>query len=208
MVQTQPNDEIWYTSSDGNTIIPYMGFNVNIVSNTYENGKGVIKFDGELTKTALHAFDGKKTLTSIQLPNSVTVIDNYTFSNCNALVSVDMGNSVTNLGEQAFNSCYALTSIKIPDSMTTISTGAFIHCTGLTSIEIPSSVTTIGGSAVFYNCNNLTSVTCLATTPPTIGTTIFDNTNNCPIYVPSESVNAYKTATHWSTYASRIQAIQ
>jgi len=34
-----------------------------------------------------------------------------------------------------------------------------------------------------------------------------ENTNNCPIYVPSASVNAYKTATNWSTYASRIQAI-
>jgi hypothetical protein len=40
-----------------------------------------------------------------------------------------------------------------------------------------------------------------------LGNNAFYNTNNCPIYVPSASVNAYKSASGWSTYASRIQAI-
>jgi len=44
--------------------------------------------------------------------------------------------------------------------------------------------------------------------PPTLGSSTFDDTNNCPIYVPSGSVNAYKSASGWSTYADRIQAIQ
>ena len=180
------NDEIWYTSTDGNVVTPTSttGFGASIVSNTYTDGKGIIKFDGDVTFIAKNTFSNKTTLASIEIPNAVTIID-----------------------EMAFNSCYGLTSVNIPDSVTDIKTGAFIHCTGLTSIEIPSSVTTIGGYAVFYNCNSLTSITCLRTTPPTIGTTIFDNTNNCPIYVPAESVNAYKTATNWSKYANRIQAI-
>ena len=46
------------------------------------------------------------------------------------------------------------------------------------------------------------------TTPPTLSSNALDYTNNCPIYVPSASVNAYKSANNWSTYASRIQAIQ
>jgi hypothetical protein len=54
----------------------------------------------------------------------------------------------------------------------------------------------------------LTSVTCEATTPPTCDSYAFDNTNNCPIYVPSQSIDTYKSATNWSTYADRIQAIQ
>ncbi|MBP3290515.1 MAG: BACON domain-containing protein, partial [Alistipes sp.] len=46
---TKPRkNEIWYTSADGNTINPGANFNVNIVSNTYEDGKGVIKFDGNM----------------------------------------------------------------------------------------------------------------------------------------------------------------
>jgi len=40
-----------------------------------------------------------------------------------------------------------------------------------------------------------------------LGTSAFDSTNNCQIYVPAASVDAYKAATNWSSYASRIQAI-
>jgi hypothetical protein len=36
---------------------------------------------------------------------------------------------------------------------------------------------------------------------------VFNYTNNCPIYVPSASVETYKSASGWSGYASRIQAI-
>jgi len=53
----------------------------------------------------------------------------------------------------------------------------------------------------------LTSVIIESTTPPESGGYEFDNTNNCPIYVPSESVETYKAASGWSSYASRIQAI-
>ena len=67
-------------------------------------------------------------------------------------------------------------------------------------------VTEIGFSA-FQSCYNLTSVTVNASTPPTLGGYAFDATNNCPIYVPAASVDAYKAATIWSNYASRIQAI-
>jgi len=40
-----------------------------------------------------------------------------------------------------------------------------------------------------------------------LGSFAFYNTNNCPIYVQADSVDAYKAATNWKTYASRIQAI-
>jgi len=40
-----------------------------------------------------------------------------------------------------------------------------------------------------------------------LGASAFNDTNNCPIYVPSESVEAYKSASGWSNYASRIQPI-
>ena len=58
--------------------------------------------------------------------------------------------------------------------------------------------------------NNLTSITCLASIPPTLGEYVFDeveDAGDCPIYVPSESVNTYKSTDGWSEYSSRIQAI-
>ena len=77
----------------------------------------------------------------------------------------------------------------------------------MTSVTIPNSVTNIGGGA-FENCTGLTSVICQAITPPTLGQNAwFGLGKTIPIYVPAESVDAYKAATNWSTYADRIQAI-
>ena len=81
---------------------------------------------------------------------------------------------------------------------------AFANNKKIKSVTIPDTVTGVLGSA-FRNCTNLESVTVYATTPPSLGNWPFDDTNDCPIYVPSGSVNTYKSA--WPGYASRIQSI-
>lgn len=82
---------------------------------------------------------------------------------------------------------------------------AFYKCVGLKKIVIPDSVTKIGSNC-FDNCTSLTEVICLATTPPTLGNTlVFNNVpEDCIIYVPTESLNAYRTAQHWSERADFI----
>lgn len=93
------------------------------------------------------------------------------------------------------------------DGVTWISSYAFYNYP-LISITIPASVTFIGNEA-FSSCSKLASVTMIRTTPPTLGgTSVFSSTSSAlVIYVPAESVNAYKAASRWSNYASRIQAI-
>ena len=130
-----------------------------------------------------------------------------TFYECFNMTSIVIPSGVTSIGEDIFRYCSGLTSVTIPDSVTNIGNRAFANCSGLTSINIPSGVTSIGHNA-FYQCSSLTSITVEAINPPTLGNSVFANTNNCPIYVPSASVNAYKAASGWSTYASQIQAIQ
>lgn len=79
-----PESEIWYTTTDGNIIQPTLlnRFGATFISNTYENGRGVIKFDGPITvipnytkARAAVAEDGSfskcKTLTSIILPQGI-----------------------------------------------------------------------------------------------------------------------------------------
>ena len=92
----------------------------------------------------------------------------------------------------------------IPEDVTTIGDWAF--CDGPTTITIPEQVSHICGSA-FMRCWGLNSLIILATTPPSI--TDYLSFHSTPIiYVPSGSIEAYKTAEGWSAYADRIQGAQ
>ncbi len=166
-------------------------------------------------------------VTEYTIPDSVTEIGDYAFYKCSSLTSVTIGNSVTTIGEKALSSCSSLTSITIPDSVTVIGYETFAYCSSLQSVTIGNSVTTIGyaafalcssltsitipdsvteiGEFAFYGCSSLESVYCKPTTPPSIGDSVFDgNASGRKIYVPAESVAAYKTAEGWSDYADSI----
>ena len=159
---TPPNNEIWYTSSDGKVVKPYNEgkgiFGAEIEANTYKNGKGIIKFKGNVTTIGEYAFHYCKSLTSVTIPNSVTTIGEYTFNKCESLKGVTIPDSVTTIGDAAFRGCENLKSVTIPNSVTTIGEYAFVLCSNLKSVTIPNSVTTIGKHA-FSSCYNLTSVT-------------------------------------------------
>ena len=180
----------------------------SIGSDAFKNCSGLtsVTIPNSVTSIGYDVFNGCTSLTEVTIPNSVTSIGSSAFMECTSLASVTIPDSVTSIGTNAFYYCTSLTEVTIPNSVTSIGTNAFRNCTSLSSITIPNSVTSIGNNA-FYNCTSLSSITVNALTPPTLGTNVFDSTNNCPIYVPSGSVNAYKSATNWSTYASRIQAI-
>ena len=206
--QNIPNNQIWYTSSDGNVVTPnktYYVFGATIKSNTYSNGKGVITFDGDVTMIGDEAFYNCDKLTSVTLPESVASIGKKAFYDCDGLTEFTIPDSVTTIGYEAFYKCTSLTSVKIGDSVTTIGYFAFSSCTSLTSVNIPDSVTSIGERA-FSWCTRLTSVYCKATTPPALGDTnvFYDNGSGRKIYVPAESVDAYKSTYRWSKYKSAI----
>ena len=173
----------------------------------------------------------KSGITSAVVGDCVTVIDNKAFYDCRKLSSITISNSVTSIGStsagdvfydtslssviipnsvtligyDAFLSCHSLTSVTIGSGVTTIGEGAFYDCSSLSSITIPSSVTSIGHEA-FELCRSLTSVTIEATTPPTLGNRAFESSVQV-FYVPCSSVSAYKAASGWSSYASKIQGI-
>ena len=187
-----------------------------------------IDFPEDLTSIPIEAFMNCSSLTEISIPQSVTSIGYYTFAHCTALTSIDIPDSVTSLGIGAFNHT-GLTAIRIPNSITSIEEGtfalcdkleevilpeglvslgnqAFLKCYGLKTITIPSSVTNIGSNA-FLLCSALSSVTVKAVVPPVASSGLFVMSGIQNIYVPAESVEAYKTAPVWSDYANLIQAI-
>ena len=154
-----PSNQIWYTSSNSNTIQPYNTniFGANIISNTYDS-KGVITFDGDVTMIGKQAFRNCDKLTGITLSESVTSIGENAFYDCDGLTSITIPDSVTMIGDFAFYMCSSLTGIIIPDSVITIGDHALRDCDSLTSVTIPDNVTTIGRYA-FSECRILTSVT-------------------------------------------------
>lgn len=159
-------------------------------------GKWLATYSGGSTASA--DCDASSSITH----NEITLTD---------LVSVEIGDCVTTIDNQVFSGCSSLTSCTIGSGVTNIGGSAFRRCTSLTNIVIPSSVTSIGDKT-FQQCGGLTSITIEATTPPTLGGKYAFAVNypyftGCPIYVPSASVETYKSASVWSTYASRIQAI-
>lgn len=95
----------------------------------------------------------------------------------------------------------------IKDGVANVANASFHYCYALEGATIPSSVTSIGQNA-FAHCRAMTELVVLATTPPTLGNNALNGTTAlASIYVPDASVEAYKAATNWSTYASIIKPI-
>lgn len=143
------------------------------------------------------------------IPSTVTEIAGSVFSGCTGLSSITIPDTVTTIGSSAFRGS-GLTSITIPNSVTRIEQLTFGFCNSLTTVVIGSGVTFIGQKA-FQSSDAIQSMTILATTPPTLQSqaaalgSLGATSLKFPIYVPAESVSAYKTA--FTGYKNRIQAI-
>ncbi|MBO4430363.1 MAG: leucine-rich repeat domain-containing protein [Bacteroidaceae bacterium] len=91
----------------------------------------------------------------------------------------------------------------IKHKVTSIGKGAFSNCTSLISLTIPGSIVSIGNYA-FQGCSGLKRVELKSPNPPAIGEYAFYGTN-CPIYVPTDSKEVYKT--EWKEWANQIRDV-
>ena len=147
---------------------------------------------------------GRNNIGDYVIPEGVTAIELYSVYHCQSITSVTLPSTLTTIGDGAFSDCHGLSNVTIPDGVTSIGHSAFWNCCSLRSITIPESIFIIYADA-FYNCTNLSSVYCKATTPPIISANTFHNNDiNRKIYVPMESVEAYKSASYWSLYEAYI----
>ena len=162
---------------------------------------------------------------SIVIPNSVKSIGNAAFRYCTTLASVVLSEGLTSIGDYAFYGCYDLANINFPNSMTDIGDYAFYRCFPLKSVVIPDNVTSVGNCA-FYSCSDLEFLT-IGSGVQTFGWNVFENTYalktvickivevpyvqfsfsgtvfaDAALYVPAESIEAYKADYTWGRFGT------
>lgn len=174
-----------------------------------------------------NCFSSCTSLTSINIDFSkIKTYGANCFDNCPSLeIDASLLDNVEYVGKSAFSKVKLYGVLNIPKNtsgnigvlnsnnlesimdlgaITSIDMNFVIGCPYLKVVHIPSTVTNIGNQA-FRNGIALDSFICHATTPPTLGASVFRTAPN--IYVPDASVEAYKNATNWNAYASKIMSI-
>jgi len=165
-------------------------------------------------------------LESVILPSTIETIEGDAFHDCPKLASINIPNGMKSIGSFAFAGDLQLAEITLPQSIETIGKNAFAatgllslvlsegvtvtsqymcyNCQKLTSLTLPTTITNIGYRS-FDECNALVEIHCKATTPPTLEQYAFEDVvTGRKIYVPQNSIEAYKAADGWSDFADQI----
>lgn len=189
----------------------------------------VILPDSIIEQTS-YSFMGYSKIHTIRMSQNIKKIAYYGFYGCNSLENMELPDCVESIGSSAFYNCSkwrkeinlpnlkafvaggkenfrgsGITKVVSLGEVTSIPMSCFESCTYMTSANLPNTITEINDRA-FYNCKVLSEVIIQAIVPPTLGTEVFYGTpTDMSIYVPDASVEAYKTASNWSTYTDRIE---
>ncbi len=167
-----PANEVWYTTTDGkviNELNPNSGmlFDVEVTSNTYSNGKGILLCNSAVTAVNADAFRQYTTLRTIVLPEGLTSVGMAAFESCTNLEYVTLPSSLTELGWYPFMWCpsikrfegdcdlifddrYAIGSIFSYLGEQELNLVAFANGAGLTSYTIPESVVSVQNYSFYY----------------------------------------------------------
>lgn len=137
----------------------------------------------------------------IVISNNIKYINRAAFYYCNNLTSITIPDSVTFIDDFAFDGCSSLTSVTIPEGVNQIGIYAFAGCKALTSISYP--VLSDVEAYSFNGCSSLTNVVLYNLSNPNTdpGLPVSDNLK---IYVPTISVNIYKSLSAYEEYIDYI----
>ncbi|MDE5651768.1 MAG: leucine-rich repeat domain-containing protein, partial [Ureaplasma sp.] len=127
----------------------FTGSQIVEVSDSTSNG---VKLPNTITNVS-NAFQGCKSLVTLNLPSTISSIVNSAFSGCTSLSSITLPSGLTQIPIAAFQGCSNLSNIDLSslDKLTTINSFAFSNCSTLTSVKMPKSLTTIGSFAFAIN---------------------------------------------------------
>lgn len=195
-----------YIDADKITTVDLREFNAiegspNVLVNIKEYYMGYSKIE-----TPYQMFYQNENLELLGIGINVIKISQRTCRECINLKKVILNDKVQQFYGDPFRGCVSLKEISdIPDTCYDIGGDCFYGCSSLKSIKIGNGITQIWNNA-FRNCTAMESFVIKTVVPPTLGNEAFSG-NPCTIYVPDESVDAYKSATNWNKYANRIKPL-
>ena len=195
------------------TDIEIVDFRNIAIAGSYNSGKTYTPnvrevYCGSCSNGNAIPFEACEKLELVDIGPHVTILPHNSYRDNHNLKKVVLNDVLEIINGYTFTNCVSLEEIsEIPDSCTMIynkyNQQSFRNCTSLKSITIGRGMQRIGW-ATFMDCTAMETFYIKATTPPILDTDVFKN-NFCTIYVPIGSGAAYKTATNWSVWASRIQ---
>ena len=219
---------IWDEDKDGYITVEEAGIEHIITASTFSKNTKIATFDEfkylNYITSSNSLFYGCTALRSIELPEQID-ISYQSFMGCTSLERCIIGSTCTTISKLAFSGCIKLREISIPESVTTINSGAF-QGAGISRFVYPSNVTKIDGlldnpnlthveirgeSVISVSgmgsCPLLETLIIRAATPPTTDYWTLIESNIPNVYVPDSAVDAYKTSSGWSKWASYIKPI-
>ncbi|MCR5315567.1 MAG: leucine-rich repeat protein [Bacteroidaceae bacterium] len=116
----------------------------------------ILLLPDEVETIAPNAFDGCINIKQFRLPKTLISIGNSAFSDCK-MTSIEIADAVTSIDNMAFWGCDELQTFAFPEGIKKISSSILDGCDKLEYIYIPSSVEKIESSA-FYGCKSLTTI--------------------------------------------------
>lgn len=131
------------------------------------NGTVLVKYTGSspvvhipqgITEIGAFAFSNNQKIRSLVIPNTVTRIGTSAFQGCGSLRSVDLPSNMTHVESRAFADCVALPNITLPEGLQILGLYAFINCRALQEITIPGGIREVNPST-FQGCHQLRRVT-------------------------------------------------
>ena len=133
---------------------------------------------------------------TITIPSHVNSIGGSSFENCKKLENLNINTGVEEIRSAAFYGCSALKEIIIPEGIKEISFGTFNDCSTLAYLSLPASLTDYQCS--LENCNSLKTIVLKAPKVPKNDNSLYKPLYNyCNLYVPEESIEAYRENRFW-----------